>query len=1007
MQPLPIPAQTLIDALALPLVVLESSGQIAWANEPAAALGAQPGLAQAALWQGPGLPWPPVARDATLLQTGGGRWFEATLAPLPEGRWLLTLQHAGARRAAEQAVERLQSLLDLARDFGRLGVWERNARTREGRWDAQTRRIWGLAPEAPTPAFEDAAGQIVPEDREAMKAYFETTLRKAGRYARRYRVRGADGVTRRVHSQWLVQDGSDGRPERVLGLMMDDTEPFALAQSAGEIGSQLALAVELANISIWRHDLQAGRMHYNTQGWRTLGLEPQPEGITLDEVRSLIHPDDLPRVVASAEAAMKSDQPVDVDARYRHADGSWRHQMLRRTVLRDDTGRVIAFLGVALDVTDKLEARRRADELSRRFETVTRTAGIGYWLYEPGQPNVTWSPELHRMFGLAKGEPVPRSDDWIERLVHPDDQARLRDTMRQWLRGEADNVKLAFRAIRPDGEVRHLFSHSQIEGDDPVKLLFGVVVDLTDQRRSELALRRVQERMAVSLRGAGLGTFEADLDGFSVTWDEQMWRLRGLAPQQREPTRDERSACLHPEDMPRVSRMLDDARANGGMLDYEFRVIWPDGSVHWLASRSVQITDPDSGHRIRLGVNWDVTEQRSAETVRQEREVALRESAAKSRFLARMSHELRTPLNAVLGFTQLMAADETGGDAASAMRQRRLEHIRSAGTHLLALINDALDLAGLQSGEVRVELQPVALAAVLEQTLPLLGTLPEASRVVLQRGPVEGHVRADATRLRQVLLNLLSNAFKYNRPGGTVQVEAVREGAMVLLRVADTGRGMSEQQLQQLFEPFNRLGAEREAVEGSGIGLAIVKALVARMGGTLAVRSTEGAGSVFELRLAAADPEPWQPAAAPATALQGAGTPAPRAAPRHVHQVLYIEDNPVNALIIGELMSRRSDLALHVAVDGASGLAQAQAIRPELILLDMQLPDMDGYEVMRRLRLHGSTAAIPCIALSANAMPEDIDRALAAGMSDYWTKPLDFRAFMASLDTLFGASEAR
>jgi CheY-like chemotaxis protein len=225
----------------------------------------------------------------------------------------------------------------------------------------------------------------------------------------------------------------------------------------------------------------------------------------------------------------------------------------------------------------------------------------------------------------------------------------------------------------------------------------------------------------------------------------------------------------------------------------------------------------------------------------------------------------------------------------------------------------------------------------------------------------------------------------------------------VLLRVADTGRGMSEQQLQHVFEPFNRLGAERGAVEGSGIGLAIAKALVERMGGTLAVRSTLGAGSVFELRLPAADAPP--PAAPAAVAASPSALVPPRPASQ-ARRVLYIEDNPVNALIIGELLARRTDIALHVAVDGTSGLAQASSLSPELILLDMQLPDMDGFEVLRRLRQNAATAEIPCVALSANAMPEDIDRALAAGMRDYWTKPLDFRAFMAAMDALFGTPAA-
>jgi PAS domain S-box-containing protein len=871
----PLPEATLLQALGLPLVVLDAAGTVQWANAAAASL-TLPARAGAPAW-------PPAAGQTWPLAQAGGGGFSATAQALPgddaAARWLVVLQP--------------------------------------------------LPPAAALPA-------------------------------------------------------------------MPALEPR-------ELESQLALAVELGRIALWRHDLKAGRMHYNEQGWRTLGLPPRPEGITLDEARALVHPDDLPRVLASAEAAMKSSQPVDVNARYRHADGSWRAQMLRRTVLRDDSGQPVAFLGVALDVTDMLESRRRADDLSRRFETVTRTAGIGYWLYEPGQPQVSWSPELHRMFGLDPKQPPPRSSDWIDHIVHPDDRQLMRQTMRRWLQGDAESVKLNFRAIRPNGEVRHLYSHSQVEGELPARLLFGVVVDVTDQRRSELALQRVQERLAVSLRGAGLGTFEADLDADRVLWDEQMWRLRGLQPQQRPPSRVERTACVHPDDRAEITRLLDGARnaVGGGMLDFEFRVVGPDGSVRWLASRSVQIIDPESGHRVRLGVNWDITEQRSAETARRERELALRESAAKSRFLARMSHELRTPLNAVLGFAQLMAADEPGGDAASALRQRRLAHVRSAGAHLLALINDALDLAGLQSGEVSVELRPVSLAAVLDETLPLLGTLPQASGAVLQRGPIEGHVLADATRLRQVLLNLLSNAFKYNRAGGAVQLGTEAEGAMWLLRVADTGRGMSEAQLARLFEPFNRLGAESGAVEGSGIGLAIAKALVERMGGTLAVRSTLGAGTVFELRLAAARPASATPAVAapgPAPAAVGAANgDEPR-------RVLYIEDNPVNALIIGELLARRSDLALHVAVDGGSGLAQARALAPALILLDMQLPDMDGFEVLRRLRQDAATAGIPCIALSANAMPEDIQRAMAAGMNDYWTKPLDFRAFMASLDAMFGAA---
>jgi PAS domain S-box-containing protein len=652
------------------------------------------------------------------------------------------------------------------------------------------------------------------------------------------------------------------------------------APAQSELESQLALAVDLAKLVVWRHDLDSGRVHYNDQGWRLIGRRPRAEGVPLAEVRALMHPDDLPQVHDSVDEAMASHRPIDAEVRLRHTDGSWRHVLSRRVALRDAAGRPVAQIGVGLDITER--------------------------------------------------------------------------------------------------------------------------------RLASLALRGANERAALAARGAGMGTWEVDLVSGEAFWDTQMWLLRGLPPRPQALSAAEREAIVHPEDRQRVAAALSQALLAGESLEQEFRVVWPDGSVRWLASRSVELRDAATGARRRIGVNWDVTDQRTAEAVRRERELARRESQAKSQFLARMSHELRTPLNAVLGFSQLLLSAEHGADGSADARRRQLGHIRAAGQHLLSLINDVLDLSSLQGGEMRIALQPVALAPLVAQTLPLLGSAAAEAGVSIVSGDLPGHVLADATRLRQGLLNLISNAIKYNRAGGQVLVESQLAGAEVRLRVHDTGLGMSQAQLRQLFEPFNRLGREGEAggVEGTGIGLAIVKALVEAMGGSVHVESTPESGSVFELRLRSASALSARPAVDAADDPPRAGGPAAgthAAASRLPRRtVLYVEDNPINALIISELLTRRPDIALHVAVDGDSGVAQAEALRPDLVLLDMQLPDFDGFEVLRRLRARPATAAIPCIALSANAMPADIERALAAGMSDYWTKPLDFKAFMAALDTMFG-----
>ena len=777
-----------------------------------------------------------------------------------------------------------------------------------------------------------------------------------------------------------------------------------------ESQAQCVMAVDLAGISVWRHELATDRVHYNAHGFALLNLEPRADGVPLDQVRRLMHPDDLPRVVASVDRVLMTPGPVDLEVRFRRADGGWRPMLTRRVVQRDAQGQAVAYLGVALDISERLGQDRRADELNRRFELVTRTAGIGHWSLERGAAKAHWSEPLRSLFGLDPQAELPSPAEWFARWVHPADRVATQGRFARWMRSGEPVADMHFRVLRPDGQVRQVVTHSRRESGEQGPLLFGVVIDVTEKLSAEQALRSAVEHAALAARGAGLGTWQLDLKTGITSWDAQMWALRGLSPQPEAMNEDQRIAAVHPDDRSRAEHAIRQAIAHGSTLHLEFRVVWPDGQVRWLASRSSQVNDLVTGPAQRIGVNWDITDSRTAAAVRQEREIALRESQAKSRFTSRMSHELRTPLNAMLGFTQLMQADEAGAppSPAGATRRARLAHVATAGAHLLALIDDVLDLSSLQGDELRIQLEAVALAPLVAATLPLLGPALAAHPVQLRQGALAEVVQADAKRLRQVLLNLLSNAIKYNRAGGEVRIESTRQGDDVLLSVTDTGRGMSQEQQQRLFEPFNRLGVESEGIEGTGIGLAIAKSLIERMGGSVRVHSQLGTGSVFELRLPAAT-EKSTAAALATTQVEPAaievGVTSSGAAGR-CQRVLYIEDNPVNALIITELLARREDLLLEIAVDGASGVAAAQAIQPDLILLDMQLPDVDGFEVLRRLRADPRTAAIACVALSANAMPEDIARARQAGMADYWTKPLDFKAFLAALDRHLGIMPA-
>ena len=1001
------------------LAVTDATGTLLWANERfaaatgyagraaatlldftvAGAAGSEARLSFARMLSSP-------SSDCGVLQLRGpaGEPFWADVRSSRLGaRVLWSLSDVTRARSLAARAARQEELLETAQEFGRLGIWEREIPSGEGRWDKHVFSFWGIDPTDGTPNYNDAIQRIHPEDRARM-TYTEST-RRAGRYAQRYRVIHPDGKTRWIHSQWEVKNGPRGVPDRALGVMMDDTEAFDAARALSGVNAQLKLAVDLGKIAIWRHDLRTGRMHYSDLAFELLGMAPRPEGLSIDEVRSLIHPDDIPLVLASAEQALQSREPIDTEARYRRADGTWRYVLSRRVVERDEKGKPIAFVGVALDVTERSEHLRHAEELARHLDAASRAAGVGIWTTTAGPGGADWNAQMFELFDRFEPPHPPTFGEWLRESIHPDDRERVRaEALAYFINGDAA-FDIEFRSLRRDGSVRWIVMRADIDRVHPgPRRLLGIAMDVTDRHRALDALREASQRAALITRHAGIGTWDADIDG-GEHWDAQMFHLRGLEPREDALSREERLALVHPDD---VAVLLDSAAGTAtGHLPtaYEFRVRLPDGSYRWLASRSADVLD-DAGRPVRrVGVNWDITENKDAELARQQAALAEREIQAKSQFLSRMSHELRTPLNAVLGFTQLLQIEAR--QSAQVAQLAKLEHIRAAGDHLLSLINDVLDLSGLEAGEVRLSMQAVDLGQVVRQTVPLLQSLAAQHGVALETGVTEGVVTADPTRLRQVLINLLSNAIKYNRAGGTVAIESRAAGHEVTLSVRDTGRGLRAEQIASLFEPFNRFGVESEGIEGTGIGLTIVKALVDGMGGRIEVQSEPGRGTVFGVTLPAASPDLAALDAEPALAPPRAPPLDPAAGRRdRMGTILYIEDNAVNVMLVEELVHAVGGLAIVAEPTGAAGIERALAVRPDLVLVDLQLPDFDGYEVLRRLRADPRTRATPCIALSANAMREDIERGLASGFTDYWTKPIDFAVFIAALHRLFPGAGA-
>ena len=383
--------------------------------------------------------------------------------------------------------------------------------------------------------------------------------------------------------------------------------------------------------------------------------------------------------------------------------------------------------------------------------------------------------------------------------------------------------------------------------------------------------------------------------------------------------------------------------------------------------------------------------------------VAEKANLAKSDFLSSMSHELRTPLSAILGFAQLL---ESGSPPPTASQKRSIDQILQGGWYLLELINEILDLALIESGKLSLSLEPISLSEVLHECKDMIGpqALKREISVAFPQFDKPYFVKADRTRVKQVFINLLSNAIKYNRAHGTVVVElATNIPGRIRVCVRDSGEGLSADKLAQLFQPFNRLGQEASAEEGTGIGLVMTKRLVEIMGGIIGAESKVGSGSVFWVEL---DLTAERPAVGGALAPHVSSDLSAHAGAQ-LRTLLYVEDNPANLMLVEDLITRRPDIRLLSALDGQCGIQIARSKRPDLILMDINLPGISGIRALRILAEDPVTAHIPVIALSANAIPRDIEKGLKAGFFRYLTKPIKVKEFMDTLDAGFEYAEAQ
>ena len=523
--------------------------------------------------------------------------------------------------------------------------------------------------------------------------------------------------------------------------------------------------------------------------------------------------------------------------------------------------------------------------------------------------------------------------------------------------------------------------------------------EVYERERAQAALRDSEQRFRNILNTAPIGILYTDLRGYVKQANPRFCELTGYAEDELQTMTT--AQYTHPEDTPQdVELSAKLVRGELPMYRRHKRYITKDGRTLWVQATVTLLRDEMGQARRIVGVVEDITEHlrlQEAETARERAEAA---NLAKSEFLSRMSHELRTPLNAMLGFAQLLELDRRHPLAAD--QRPWVTQIQQAGWHLLEMINDVLDLSRIESGNLKLQIEPVQLQELLASSLAMVDTEARRRGLTMTIDLAEGTavLMGDPTRLKQILVNLLSNAVKYNADGGRVHVASrLRPHDMVEIAVTDTGLGMTAEQLTELFQPFNRLGRERSSQEGTGIGLVISQRLAELMGGSLRARSIAGQGSSFILAL---------PRAVEADTVPSSLDPLQTSSAEYHRRIVhYVEDNETNIEVMRGILAQRPQVQLEVSVNGLDGLAAIREQHPDLVLLDMHLPDLSGLELLQRLKADPETGDIPVVAVSADATAQQIDAALRAGASLYLTKPVSVSELLSVVDEVLERTETR
>jgi PAS domain S-box-containing protein len=928
-------------------------------------------------------------------------------------RDLTELQHVEAQ------LHKTAANLATAQRIAHLGRWEFDCHAQTVTWSEETFQIFDRDPTSGTPIYAELLQTVHPEDRDRLHCHVQRAVELGLPYELEYRIFRPDGTLRYVASRAEVILDEDGRAAQLIGIILDITDRKQIEEQLRNLSDRLTLALQAGAIGTWDWDLSR-EVNWDERMYGLYGLQDLGRSALYQDWVSLIHPGDRTVMEQRIQAALAGEQDLDIEFRITRPDGELRFIKAVALVQYNQQGEPLRMVGINYDITDRKQAEETLRKSEQRFATLAEAAPVAIFRFDAmgncTYVNDRWASMTDRSVESAMGQ------GWIQ-TIHPEDRARIQSAWIYWSQHcqQGDLYCDEARILRPNGSILWYYCQIMPEADSHNTLIgyVGTLTDISDRKQAEEALATYAREVEDLYNNAPCGYHSLDDEGRYIKVNET--ELQWLGYTRAEIIGKSLSTFLTEDSRLIFLQNYDLFKQRGWIKDLEYDMVCKDGTVLPVMISATAVRSVDGDYLYNRATMSDMRDRKQAEERLQQTNEQLaatnleleRATRLKDEFLANMSHELRTPLNAILGMSESLQ-DDIYGSLTDGQR-RAIATVEHSGRHLLELINDILDLSKIESGKFELEPGTVFVRSLCDTSLTFVRQMALKKQIQLHSHIPQniGSIDADDRRLRQALINLLSNAVKFTPEGGTVTLEVRRQvgdrpdasqpfNEYISFAITDTGIGIDPENMHKLFQPFVQIDSKlNRQYSGTGLGLSLVRRIAELHGGGVSVHSVVGVGSCFTMQI----PNVSQPITAtmpPPTSgeaftsrLDSIEATSTTRSPL----ILLAEDNPANAETLLSYLAHRG-YRLIQAVNGAEAMELAATQRPDLILMDIQMPGMDGLEAIRQIRANPASAEIPIIALTALAMSGDREKCLNVGANEYFTKPVSLKHLIAMIQKL-------